>query len=163
MRGIFLAVMLLAASFASATECPMHQDHQNAGMVTHGNKAMGFDQEKTTHHFLMKDDGGIIQVEAKDPQDPGSRNAIRGHLSHIAVLFSQGDFDIPMFIHDRMPAGVPVMKELKDAITYKYEDMDRGGKVILASQNEDAVKAIHDFLRFQIEDHKTGDPLKITP
>ncbi|MCI0617447.1 hypothetical protein L0244_31115 [bacterium] len=160
MRTIFLAVMLLAASFASATECPMHQDHQHAGMVARGNKAMGFDQEKTTHHFLMKDDGGIIQVEANDPQDQESRNAIRGHLSHIAVLFSKGDFDIPMFIHDRMPEGVPVMKELKDAITYKYEDIDRGGKVILASQNEDAVKAIHDFLRFQIEDHKTGDPLK---
>jgi hypothetical protein len=160
MRSIFLAGMLLAASFASAAECPMHQDHQNAGMVARGNKAMGFDQEKTTHHFLMKDDGGIIQVEAKDPHDQESRNAIRGHLSHIAVLFSKGDFDTPMFIHDRMPAGVPVMKELKDAITYKYEDIDRGGKVVVASQNEDAVKAIHDFLRFQIEDHKTGDPLK---
>jgi hypothetical protein len=160
MKGIFLAAMLLAGSYATATECPMHKEHQNAGMVERGNHAMGFDQNKTTHHFLLKDDGGIIRVEANDPQDQESRDAIRGHLSHIAVLFSKGDFDIPMFVHDRMPDGVPVMKELKDAITYKYEDMENGGMVNLRSQNADAVKAIHQFLRFQIQDHKTGDPLK---
>jgi hypothetical protein len=160
MKGIFLAAMLFAAAFAMAEECPMHKQHQDAGMVERGNHAMGFDQNKTTHHFLLKDDGGIIQVEANDPEDQESRNAIRGHLSHIAVLFSKGEFDIPMFIHDRMPAGVPVMKELKDAISYKYEEIDRGGKVILASQNEEAVEAIHEFLRFQIQDHKTGDALK---
>ena len=163
MRSIFLAVMLLAGSFASATECPMHQDHQNAGMVARGNKAMGFDQEKTTHHFLMKDDGGIIQVEASVLKDFESRDTIRTHLSHIVNLFSQGNYEIPMFIHDRLPAGVPVMKELKDEITYKYETMERGGRVILSSQNPAAINAIHDFLQFQIEDHKTGDPIKRTP
>jgi hypothetical protein len=160
MKGILFVTLLLVASFATATECPMHKQHQDAGLNARGNKAMGFDQNKTTHHFLLKDDGGIIQVEANDKQDLKSRDAIRGHLSHIAILFSEGDFDIPMFIHDRMPDGVPVMKELKDAITYKYEDMERGGKVILVSQNADAIKAIHEFLQFQIEDHKTGDPLK---
>ena len=160
MKGIFLVTMLLVGSFASATECPMHKEHQDAGMTARGNKAMGFDQNKTTHHFLMKDDGGIIQVQANDGQDQESREAIRGHLNHIAILFSQGDFDIPMFVHDRMPDGVPVMKELKNEITYKYEDMDRGGKVILTSENVKAIDAIHDFLRFQIEDHKTGDPIK---
>jgi hypothetical protein len=160
MKGILFVTLLLVASFATATECPMHKQHQDAGLNARGNKAMGFDQNKTTHHFLLKDDGGIIQVEANDKQDLKSRDAIRGHLSHIAILFSEGDFDIPMFIHDRMPDGVPVMKELKDEITYKYEDMERGGKVILVSQNADAIKAIHEFLQFQIEDHKTGDPLK---
>lgn len=160
MKAIFLATMLLAASFAIATECPMHKDHQNAGMTARGNKAMGFDQDKTTHHFLMKDDGGIIQVQANDGEDQESRDAIRGHLNHIVNLFSQGDFDIPMFVHDRMPDGVPVMKELKNEIRYKYEDIERGGKVILTSENSKAIDAIHDFLRFQIEDHKTGDPLK---
>lgn len=160
MKGIFVVMIMLVASFAIGSECPMHKEHANGGMIARGNEAMGFDQNKTTHHFLLKEDGGNIQVEANDLNDNDSRDAIRSHLSHIAILFSKGDFDIPMFIHDRVPPGVPVMKELKDAITYKYEDMDRGGKVILSSENTDAINAIHEFLRFQIEDHKTGDPIK---
>jgi hypothetical protein len=157
MKGIFSAVILLIASLVIASECPLHNDHQNAGVIARGDKAMGFDHKKTTHHFLLKEDGGIIQVETNDLNDSESREAIRNHLSHIATLFSQGDFNIPIFIHDRVPDGVSVMKELKMAIKYKYENTDRGGKVILASQNEEAVKAIHQFLRFQIQDHKTGD------
>ena len=160
MRGMFVIAIMLMACFVFGSECPMHKQHQDAAMTERGNKAMGFDQNKTTHHFLLKDDGGIIQVETNDPKDLESRDTIRGHLSHIAVLFSKGDFEIPMFVHDRMPDGVPVMKELKDEITYKYEEMESGGKVSLTSQNADAVEAIHEFLRFQIQDHKTGDPLK---
>lgn len=160
MRIFILASLFFIASFVYATECPMHKEHQKEGMVARGNEAMGFDQMKTTHHFLLKDDGGVIQVEANDRNDLKNRDAIRSHLSHIAELFSEGNFDIPMFIHDRMPDGVPVMKELKKEISYKYEEMERGGRVILSSQNSDAISAIHDFLRFQIEDHKTGDPLK---
>jgi hypothetical protein len=160
MKGILLIAIMLATSSVFASECPMHKEHQDTAMMERGNKAMGFDQDKTTHHFLLKDNGGIIQVETNDPKDVESRDEIRGHLSHIAILFSKGDFDIPMFIHDRVPDGVPVMKELKDEITYKYEEMESGGKVSLISKNRDAVKAIHDFLRFQIQDHKTGDALK---
>jgi hypothetical protein len=160
MREIFLIAIMLMAGFLFGSECPMHKKHQDAGMTVRGNKAMGFDQNKTTHHFLLRDSGGIIQVEANDPKDLESRDAIRGHLSHIAVLFSKGDFEVPMFVHDRMPDGVPVMKELKDEITYKYEELESGGEVSLTSQNADAVEAIHEFLRFQIQDHKTGDNLK---
>jgi len=159
MKGIFLIAIMLVACFVFGSECPMHKEHQDAGMTARGNKAMGFDQTKTTHHFLLKDNGGIIQVEANDPKDVESRDEIRGHLSHIAVLFSKGDFEIPMFIHDRTPDGVPVMKELKDEIAYKYEQTESGGKVSLTSQNADAVEAIHESLQFQIQDHKTGDPL----
>lgn len=160
MKGISLIAMMLMACFVFGSECPMHKEHQDAAMTERGNKAMGFDQNKTTHHFLLKDNGGIIQVEANDPKDLESRDAIRGHLSHIAVLFSKGDFDIPMFIHDRVPDGVPVMKELKDEITYEYDELESGGKVSLTSQNADAVEAIHEFLQFQIQDHKTGDAVK---
>src|SRR5947208_1995492 len=45
-----------------------------------GDAAMGFDQDKTTHHFLLKPEGGEIRVEANDPADRSSRDAIRLHL-----------------------------------------------------------------------------------
>jgi hypothetical protein len=31
---------------------------------------------------------------------------------------------------------------------------------VISSANAEAVTAIHEFLKFQITEHKTGDPLK---
>jgi hypothetical protein len=56
--------------------------------------------------------------------------------------------------------SVPAMQTLKSAITYKHEDTDKGGRVVIRSKNSDAVAAVQDFLRFQIKEHKTGDALQ---
>lgn len=52
------------------------------------------------------------------------------------------------------------MKQLKAEITYKFEETKRGGRVRITSNNGDAIKAINEFLRFQIKEHWTGDPLE---
>lgn len=122
---------------------------------------MGFDQDKTTHHFLLTKDGGIIQVMAKAAGDKESVEQVRMHLKHIQHAFSAGDFDIPMFVHDQTPPGEPTMKKLKDEIRYSYEDLGGGGRVMISSKNVDAVNAVHEFLKFQITEHKTGDPVDI--
>jgi hypothetical protein len=140
----------------SQTECPMHATHTQ--MNERGEKGMGFSQTATTHHFLLNAKGGVIQVEIKDPADTTSRNQIRMHLGHIAKAFQSGDFDIPMFVHDTVPPGVSVMKRLQKNIQYSFEETPNGGRVVISSANEEAVEAIHRFLRFQIEEHKTGDP-----
>ncbi len=88
---------------------------------------------------------------------------IRMHLTHIAKIFSEGDFDAPMLIHEKVPPGVPVMKELKAAIRYEFQPTERGGSVVLSTKNARALEAVHQFLRFQIEDHKTGDSKKEFP
>jgi hypothetical protein len=49
------------------------------------------------------------------------------------------------------------MQELKGEIEYNYEEIDRGAAVRISTKNPAALKAIHDFLRFQIKEHKTGD------
>ena len=77
------------------------------------------------------------------------------------MMFSNGDFDIPMLVHAQDPPGVEVMKQLKAEISYKFEQTRRGGRVRIASNNADAIKAIHDFLSFQIKEHMTGDPLEV--
>jgi hypothetical protein len=142
-------------------ECPMIKKHGHnmAGMNERGERGMGFSQEKTTHHFYLMKTGGAIQVEANDPKDTVSRDEIRQHLSHIAMKFKAGDFDIPMFVHDQVPPGVPVMQRLKTEITYKYEENQAGGRVSITSNNSEAVAAIHEFLKFQIKEHQTGDSL----
>ncbi len=138
--------------------CPMHKPDPHAqGVDRRGDSAMGFSHEKTTHHFRLLQDGGVIEVEANGPDDAQTRDRIRAHLAHVARMFSLGDFDVPMFIHDRVPPGVPEMKKLGKQITYDFVPTDRGGLVRLISQNARAVASIHDFLRFQIADHRTGD------
>jgi len=72
-------------------------------------------------------------------------------------MFAAGDFNAPMLIHDRVPPGVPVMQRLKAQIQYTFEPTDRGGRVRIASKHVEAIGAIHEFLKFQIEDHQTGD------
>ena len=119
---------------------------------------MGFSQTATTHHFVLKPDGGIIAVSANDQRDAATRDQIRMHLAHIAQAFAEGDFDIPMFLHDQIPPGVPVMKRLAKEIHYQSHDTERGGEVSITSASPEAIRAIHDFLAFQIREHKTGDP-----
>lgn len=143
-------------------ECPMMKKTGMEGMNERGEKGMGFSQEKTTHHFYLTKTGGIIQVEANDPADTESREQIRQHLRHIAMMFTEGNFEIPMFVHDQVPPGVPEMKRLNAAISYRYEEMERGGRVRISSDNQQAVAAIQRFLRFQITEHKTGDALKVS-
>jgi hypothetical protein len=138
-----------------------HDQHQHDAMNQRGDQAMGFDQNKTTHHFLLAKDGGSIAVSANSAEDTTSANQIRQHLEHISHAFAAGDFDIPMFVHDQVPPGVPVMKRLKGKIQYSYEKSDKGARVVIRSGDAEAVNAIHEFLRFQINEHKTGDPLSI--
>jgi hypothetical protein len=80
------------------------------------------------------------------------------HLKHIAQSFTAGDFDLPMFIHDRVPPGVPEMQKRKANISYRFEETERGARVVISTGDRRALRAVHDFLRFQIEDHETGDP-----
>lgn len=175
-RTVFTAMALsgclvTASAFAqspktdSPAECPMHAEHtkdaHHAGVDERGDREMGFSHAKTTHHFLLAPDGGAIDVAANDTADAASRDQIREHLRTIARLFAEGNFDMPAAIHDRVPPGVETMQRLRSEITYTYEETPRGGRVRITTSNPDALAAVHEFLRFQIEDHRTGDPLDV--
>lgn len=143
--------------------CPMHKDHaaqHHANVQQHGDEAMGFPHDKTTHHFRMVSDGGVIEVTVNDPHDKTNTGAIRTHLSHVAGMFANGDFATPTLIHDGTPAGVTTMKLMRSAIRYVYEEMPSGGRLRIQSSDPVAVAAIHDFLRFQITEHQTSDSLE---
>ncbi|MFI5097644.1 MAG: hypothetical protein ACHQT6_06675 [Candidatus Acidiferrales bacterium] len=143
----------------SQSMCPMHDAHSQ--MNERGEKGMGFSQTATTHHFFLNPKGGVIQVEANDPADTASRNNIRMHLGHIAQAFQKGDFAIPMFVHDMVPPGVEGMKARQEKIRYSFEEIPNGGRVVISSTDKAALAAIHRFLRFQIEEHKTGDAAEV--
>jgi hypothetical protein len=145
---------------ADMPDCPMHSEHAK-GVDERGDKGMGFSHEKTTHHFRLMNDGGAIEVTADNVNDEASRDQIRTHLAHISKLFTAGDFQIPMFVHDQIPPGAIVMKQKKDRISYRYEMIDAGARLRITTADPEALKAVHEFLRFQITDHRTGDSLDL--
>ncbi len=170
---IAVGLLVLSTSQPAATQTtdPDQQDHSMAehnssqnpdshfeGVNKRGDMAMGFSHMKTTHHFRLTSTGGSVEVHANDAKDTTSRDQIRAHLQHISQAFKEGDFSAPMQTHGRVPPGVPTMQRLKIDITYKYEETARGGKLLISTANPEALKAVHEFLRFQVQDHRTGDP-----
>jgi hypothetical protein len=158
MKIILLASLVLA----SASLYQNAGDQHSAGVDMRGDHAMGFSHENATHHFKLLADGGIIEVEANSETDVTTRDEIRMHLTHIASMFAANDFDIPMLIHDVIPPGVPKMKEKHSAITYTLVETPRGAMVRIATHDSDALRAVHEFLAFQIKDHRTGDSTAVT-
>ena len=158
----FLAILVLASAIQAQQANTETPEQQHAAMMKRGDEGMGFSHDKTTHHFLLLKDGGVIQVNVNDPKDDATRSRIRMHLSHVGEMFSAGDFDVPMFIHDTTPPGVPTMTKLHTEIHYRYQQTDSGGKIMIETANPKALEAVHEFLRFQITEHKTGDSTELT-
>jgi hypothetical protein len=156
MKTKLTTLILLAGAVVLA------QDDHHGAVEKRGDHVMGFSHEKTTHHFRLFADGGAIEVTSNDPKDTATRDQIRMHLSHIAAMFAEGNFRAPMLIHDRVPPGVPVLQRLKSEVSYRFEEIEGGGRVRIATKNKEALAAVYDFLRFQIADHRTGDIEGIT-
>ena len=156
-----LAIYLtLLTTLALAQHEGMQHDH-HAEVMKHGAEAMGFDQATTTHHFLLRNQGGVVQVTANDPRDTATIEQIRMHLQHQAESFKSGDFAAPEHTHGVIPPGANVMKARAAKIAYRYEPITAGGRLNISTSDPDALHAVHDFLRFQIKDHQTGDPMTV--
>ena len=163
MKVFAIALMLVAAAFSqTGSTNPDHKHYEGVQHRGAAHEGMGFSQTETTHHFILTPSGGIIQVTANDPKDRESIEQVQMHFGHIAQSFAKGDFTIPHFVHDQTPPGVKTMQQLKQQITYTNEKLDNGARLLIATRSPKALAAIHDFLRFQIKDHQTGDPLTVS-
>lgn len=131
--------------------------HQ-ANVNSNGDRVMGFSHEKTTHHFLLTRNGGVIEALANDASDATSRRQIQQHFQHIAVMFAGGNFDAPMLVHSQKVPGTEAMTQWKESIHWHLENTAQGARLNIVADNRAALKAVHEFLRFQIKDHHTGDP-----
>ena len=151
-------VLCLLGSLSVPVAFAARQDHPGSS-DQRGATVMGFDQARTTHHFLLFDDGGAIEVSVNDATDTKNRDAIRSHLRHIAMMFGEGNFDAPMLVHDsKNVPGTKAMTKRKDAIRFQYVETAKGGRVDIVTSDPAALAAVHQFLKFQIAEHKTGDP-----
>jgi hypothetical protein len=158
MNELLAVVLTLVLQHGTMPPGMTHEQHlqqmeKDAALKKRGAVAMGFDQDKTAHHFRTSATGGSIEVEVNDPADSTSRDQVRSHLKEIAGAFAKGDFGKPSQTHAEVPPGVPAMERLRTAIRYKYERTDRGGAVRISTSDPEALKAIHEFLDYQGREH----------
>jgi predicted Zn-dependent protease len=165
----FLAVALAPLVTAQHQSMPpgmSHEEHlkqmsQESEMKKRGNLAMGFDQDKVSHHFHLTRAGGSIEVGVKQNADEVSLKQIRDHLRTISQEFADGVFTSPIATHAEVPPGVSVLRQRKARITYAYEETPGGARVIVSTTDRTSRTAVHDFLKYQIREHATGDPVSV--
>jgi hypothetical protein len=160
---LIATALLIAQQHPSMPPGMSHEEHmkqmqKEEALKKRGAEAMGFDQDATTHHFKLTPSGGSIEVTVKNKDDATMIAAVRSHLRSIAADFARGDFDKPFQTHGEVPPGVPVMKDNSPKITYRYEDSAQGGAVRIETKDAGSLAAVHEFLRYQITEHGTGDP-----
>jgi hypothetical protein len=172
-KTTFLFLLITTPLFAQTMDpatCPMHEEHMKAakavvpnGDAKHGagvdarHDSLVASHETTRHSFRLFRDGGAIELRATDQADQPTIDGVRVHLKDIAAQFKKNDFSTPAFVHGREPAGVAGMKRLHDAIRFRYETVDGGGRIRMTTANDDALASIHDFLKFQVVEHRTSN------
>jgi hypothetical protein len=175
-KTILLFTLLTAPLYAQTMDpatCPMHEEHMKAanaakavvpnGDAKHGagvdarHDTLVASHATTRHSFRLFQDGGAIELRATDSSDQATIDNVRAHLKNIAAQFEKNDFSTPAFVHGREPAGVAGMKQRHDAIQFRYEPVEGGGRIRMTTANGDALGSIHDFLKFQVVEHRTGN------
>jgi hypothetical protein len=159
-------VLLLSPQHPAMPQGMSHEEHlkqmqKDEELKKRGTEAMGFDQGATTHHFKLAPGGGSIEVTVNNEKDVAAIAAVRGHMRSIAAEFARGEFSKPFQTHGEVPSGVPQMQAERASIAYRYEDLPQGGVVRMVTSDAQALAAVHEFLRYQIKEHKTGDPLEV--
>jgi hypothetical protein len=180
---LFLGTTLAAQSPDPAT-CPMHAEHMKTAAASEGTQSnsdhvvangdtkhgaevdsrhdsMVMSHDSTRHSFRLFADGGAIELRAIDPKDSATIESVRAHLHGIAAEFTKKDFKTPTFVHGYTPDGVRQMERLHASINYRYEDVDSGARIRMTTSNPEALDAIHDFLRFQVIEHRTSNTGKV--
>ena len=86
------------------------------------------------------------------------RDQIREHLQVISQQFAAGNFSAPLATHNEMPPGTATMRRLRAKIQYVFEERPNGARVRIVTADRTALRAVHQFLRYQTKEHATGDP-----
>jgi hypothetical protein len=152
----FLLVLLLGLAGCSAVETPVGTSPatERQGMVaTRGATVMPFDLERTTHIFEKREDGGLQQVVADDPDDEEQIRLIRGHLLEEAERFREGDFHDPAMIHGEDMAGLHELMLGAGRIRIGYSELPDGAQIQYTTDDVALVAAIHAWFDAQLADH----------
>ena len=129
-------------------------DSAFARVQARGHVAMGVDQYTSYHRFEPLPDGGRISLQ-RDAGDTAGVAQIRSHMRRIKAAFERGDFALPGLVHARDVPGTAVMTARRSRISYVADTLPGGGQLRLRTSDPSAIAAIHQFLAFQRQDHRS--------
>ena len=121
-------------------------------MQARGREAMGVDQYTSIHKFDDLANGGRIELQ-RDRDDSAGVATIRHHIHAIATAFATGDFSTPEFVHMKTVPGAADMARLRTKITYAPKELPRGAELRIVTKDTAAIRAVHQFLAFQRDEH----------
>lgn len=152
----FIGAMLLMAAAAVAQEPP--RPFVDPALLSRVSKASGFDSERVNRHFYVLKNGGAVEITAKDSGDEATIKAIQTYLKKESDLWTKGNFETVTAVYGRPAEGTVQLKKLRDDVTFAVVPEENGAVIRMLTVNPTAKAAIHDYLRFQIDQLKTGDP-----
>lgn len=152
---MLLTALLLGCGHARTERTAGAGDSAFTALQTRGAEAMGVDQYTSSHVFESLADGGRIVLQ-RDSVDSAGTATIRAHMRDIAARFSAGDFTIPGMVHAREVPGTAVMAARRDEIRYDADTLPRGAQVRIVTTDSAALSAVHAFLAFQRQDHRSA-------
>ena len=150
--------LLLALTSAAWSQSPALTDND---LDARFSKALGTDADKIVQHYYLMKNGGVIEFTVKDPTDNASIAVIQKYLEAQRDLFEKGKTDADADVHGKVPDGLPRLKKLRNEITFFAVKSEHGAVLRMFTVNEQAREAIQEFMKFEINEHKTGDPLVV--
>lgn len=152
--GLILAVFLgvyTVNQYQVQKALSQRQDmiHQRGSLV------MPFDLNETTHVFSTMDEGGTMQVKAKDPGNVDQIELIRVHLKEEVNNFNNADFSDPKTLHGANMPGLDVLSQAQGKYTTEYSELADGAQLTFMTSDPEVMNAIHIWFMAQMTDHGT--------
>lgn len=154
--GGWLILALLTLALVGQTAPP--RPFVDPALLSRISRVAGFESERVNRHFYVLKNGGVTEVTVKDPADEATLKAIQTHLKKEAELYAKGNFENITAMYGKAPDSVVMMKKFRDEITYAMVPEENGAVIRMFTVNPQAKAAIHEYLKFQIDQLKTGDP-----
>ena len=147
-----MALLLFCLAMASVMAAQAQQ--RQAEVAARGAGVMPFDLKDSSHIFTKSRNGGLQQVQARNPKDIAQVRLIRSHLRDIAARFEQGDFSAPTQIHgDDMPGLAQLKLAMPGEISVQYRELFNGAQIRYATSNPALVPVLHQWFDAQLADH----------
>lgn len=106
-----------------------------------------------SHRFQDLPDGGRIEL-TRDPTDSAGITEVRAHLAQIAREFAAGNFSTPGVVHaGKQVPGAATMAARRSQVSYRYRPVTGGGELRIVTRDPEALKAVHQYLAFQRQEH----------
>lgn len=148
------AALLLALCAGPFTQAAPAEPARQAEVAARGAQVMPFDLAATSHIFTKNRNGGLQQVQVRNPKDKEQLRLVRSHLREIAGHFQAGDFSAPASIHGEAMPGLAQLKQARPGeITVHYKELRDGAQIRYATSNPALVPVLHQWFDAQLSDH----------